>query len=64
MMQKEAKQLDVSITDEGKVIGMLRANNLSRCREIWLLHLSDANSDEREMQRRVQEETGIATYIA
>ena len=47
------------------VIGMLRANDLSsRCREIWLLHLSDANSDEREMQRRVQEETGIATYIA
>lgn len=46
------------------VIGMLRANDLSRCREIWLLHLSDANSDEKEMQRRVQEETGIATYIA
>ena len=46
------------------VIGMLRANDLSRCREVWLLHLSDANSDEREMQRRIQEETGIATYIA
>ena len=46
------------------VIGMLRANDLSRCREIWLLHLSDGNSDEKEMQRRVQEETGIATYIA
>jgi len=46
------------------VIGMLRANDLSRCREIWLLHLSDGNSDEVEMQRRVQEETGIATYIA
>ena len=41
------------------VIGMLRANDLSRCREVWLLHLSDANSDEKEMQRRVQEETGI-----
>lgn len=46
------------------VIGMLRANDLSHCREIWLLHLSDANSDEREMQKRVQEETGISTYIA
>lgn len=46
------------------VIGMLRANDLSRCREIWLLHLSDGNSDEKEMRRRVQEETGIATYIA
>lgn len=46
------------------VIGMLKANDLSRCREIWLLHLSDANSDEGEMRTRVQEETGIATYIA
>lgn len=46
------------------VIGMLKANDLSQCREIWLLHLSDANSDEGEMRKRVQEETGIATYIA
>lgn len=46
------------------VIGMLKTNDLSQCREIWLLHLSDANSDERAMQRRVQESTGIATYIA
>jgi phosphoribosyl 1,2-cyclic phosphodiesterase len=46
------------------VIGMLKANDLSRCREIWLLHLSDANSDESAMLKRVQEETGIATYIA
>jgi len=43
---------------------MLKANDLSQCREIWLLHLSDGNSDENEMRRRVQEATGIATYIA
>jgi phosphoribosyl 1,2-cyclic phosphodiesterase len=46
------------------VISLLRANDLSQCREIWLLHLSDANSDEEEMLKRVQEETGIATYVA
>ena len=46
------------------VKNFLLANDLSMCREIHLLHLSDANSDEKEMQRRVQEETGIATYIA
>jgi phosphoribosyl 1,2-cyclic phosphodiesterase len=46
------------------VVGMLKANDLSKCREIWLLHLSDANSDELEMRKRVQEETGVATYIA
>jgi len=45
-------------------IGMLKANDLSKCREIWLLHLSDANSDETVMRKRVQEETGIATYVA
>ncbi|PKN20921.1 MAG: MBL fold metallo-hydrolase [Deltaproteobacteria bacterium HGW-Deltaproteobacteria-6] len=46
------------------VIGMLKANDLSRCREIHLLHLSDGNSDEQAMRKRVQEETGIATYVA
>lgn len=46
------------------VIGLLKANDLSRCREIWLLHLSDANSNEADMRRKVQETTGIATYIA
>ncbi len=45
-------------------ISMLKANDLSKCREIWLLHLSDANSNEDEMRRLVQETTGIATYIA
>lgn len=41
------------------VIAMLRANDLSRCREIWLLHLSDDNSDEARMIREVQAATGI-----
>ena len=46
------------------VIGMLKANDLSRCREIWLLHLSDANSDEARMIRTVQEQTGIPCRAA
>uniref|UniRef100_A0A6M3JF50 Putative beta-lactamase superfamily domain n=1 Tax=viral metagenome TaxID=1070528 RepID=A0A6M3JF50_9ZZZZ len=46
------------------VIGFLKANDLSQCREIHLLHLSDGNSNEEEMRKRVQEATGIATYIA
>jgi phosphoribosyl 1,2-cyclic phosphodiesterase len=45
------------------VIGMLKANDTSVLREIWLLHLSDANSDETEMRRRVQEETGIPVFV-
>lgn len=46
------------------LILMLKANDLSRCREIWLLHLSDGNSDERRMIKEVQEKTGIPVHIA
>ncbi len=44
------------------LIEMLKANDLSRCREIHLLHLSDGNSDEARMIKAVQEATGIPTY--
>jgi phosphoribosyl 1,2-cyclic phosphodiesterase len=47
-----------------RVVDMLKANDLSRCREIWLLHLSDANSDEARMIKEVQEATGIPTFSA
>lgn len=43
------------------VIDMLKANDLSRCRHIYLLHLSDGNSDERRMVAEVQAATGIPT---
>lgn len=43
---------------------MLRANDLSRLQEVWLLHLSDQNSDEAEFKRRVQAITGIPVYVA
>jgi phosphoribosyl 1,2-cyclic phosphodiesterase len=42
---------------------LLMANDLSRCREIWLLHLSDGNSDERRMIKEIQEATGIPTEV-
>jgi phosphoribosyl 1,2-cyclic phosphodiesterase len=44
-----------------QVIALLKANDLSRCRRIYLLHLSNGNSDERRMVRAVQEATGIPT---
>jgi phosphoribosyl 1,2-cyclic phosphodiesterase len=46
------------------LISMLKANDLSRCREVWLLHLSDGNSDEAMMRADIQKLTGIPTYIA
>lgn len=42
----------------------LLANDLSRCREVWLLHASDANSDVIAMKKEIQETTGIPVYIA
>jgi len=42
----------------------LRANDLSRVREIWLLHLSEQNSCEKRFKEEVQKITGKPTYIA
>jgi len=44
-------------------IAMLKANDLSKCRKIFLLHLSDANSDEQRMKLEIQQATGIPTEI-
>lgn len=42
----------------------LRANDLGRVQEIWLIHLSDGNSDEALFKRKVQELTGKQVYVA
>lgn len=42
----------------------LRANDLSRVREIWLCHLSDGNSDAGRFKREIQALTGKPVYVA
>ncbi|HHX63154.1 MAG TPA: MBL fold metallo-hydrolase [Epulopiscium sp.] len=42
----------------------LKANDLSECRSITLLHLSDRNSDSRQMVREIEELTGIKPKVA
>lgn len=42
----------------------LKANDLSKVQEIWLIHLSDGNSDAERFKREIQELTGKPTYIA
>ncbi len=42
----------------------LKANDLSRVTEIYLLHLSDKNSDERRFKEEVAKLTGKAVYVA
>lgn len=45
-------------------IQALKANDLSRTREIWLIHLSEGNSDAERFKKEVQEAVGIPTFIA
>ena len=43
---------------------MLRANDLSRLREVWMLHLSDGNSDAERFKRELQEIAGAVVRVA
>jgi phosphoribosyl 1,2-cyclic phosphodiesterase len=42
----------------------LKANDLSKVQEIWLIHLSDSNSNEELFKLEVQELTGKIVYVA
>lgn len=42
----------------------LKSNDLSKVREIWLMHLSDDNSDADRFKQEVQATTGKPVYIA
>ena len=46
------------------LLDMIKANDFSKCRQLWLIHLSDGNSCEETMKRKIQELTGIPTYFA
>jgi phosphoribosyl 1,2-cyclic phosphodiesterase len=46
------------------VIRFFQANDLSKCREIHLLHLSAENSDESMFKRKIQEITGKPVFVA
>ena len=45
-------------------IELLKANDLSQCREIHLIHISQGNGDPERFVREVESATGIATYAA
>lgn len=46
------------------VVGFLQANDLEAVREIWLVHLSDGNSDKALFRDTIQGMTGIPVHIA
>lgn len=41
----------------------LKANDLSKVQEIWLLHLSDTNSNADQFKREIQELTGKMVFV-
>lgn len=44
--------------------GFLKANDLSRVQEIWLIHMSDSNSDAERFLKEIKELTGKVVNIA
>lgn len=44
--------------------GILKANDLSDCNEVVLIHISDGNSDEERFVREVSEVAGVPVYAA
>lgn len=45
------------------LVEALKATSLDRCKKIYLLHLSDGNSDEKLIKRTIQETTGIEVVV-
>lgn len=60
MMKKRLIKSHFSLEN---VIEFLKANDLSKVQEIWLLHLSDKNADEELFKREVMELTGKLVII-
>lgn len=46
------------------LLSLLRANDMTNVRQIYLLHLSDMSSDAERFKKMVQQETGAEVYIA
>jgi len=62
--ERLAKRLIKSHFGLENVLSFLAANDLSRLKEVWLIHLSDSNSDAQLFKRKVMEATGKPVYIA
>lgn len=45
------------------LVEALKVANLSMCKQIYLMHLSDGNSDEELIKRTIQETTGLEVVI-
>jgi phosphoribosyl 1,2-cyclic phosphodiesterase len=58
------KRLMTSHMSLRRLLDALKANDLSKTRKIILVHLSDGNSDEKQMVSSIHAQTGIETVAA
>lgn len=42
---------------------MIQDNEFKELKEVYVLHLSDTNSDEKEIKERIQKATGVPVYV-
>lgn len=61
--QSRAKRVRENHMSIERVIDFCKQQDMSRCRQIHLLHLSDGNSDAELFKRMVQEATGIPVSV-
>lgn len=61
---KRKERLLESHFDFDRTIDFIRSNKSDRLREVWLLHLSDANSHEQKFKEETQKLVGVPVYIA
>ncbi|CAM4018753.1 MBL fold metallo-hydrolase [Mesobacillus zeae] len=60
VMKKRLMQSHFSLEN---VKDFFRANDLKQVQEIWLLHLSDSNSDEERFKKEIMELTGKMVFV-
>lgn len=63
MPKSRVKRLYTSHMSLDNCIKFLKAQDLSKCKEIYLTHLSDANSDEELFKREIMKATGKVVYV-
>ena len=61
--RKRANRVFANHMSIERVVEMLKANDLSKLREVRLLHLSDSNSDEALFKRMIQEVAGVPVIV-
>ena len=62
-LKRKARLLE-SHFDFDRTLDFIKSNKSDRLREVWLLHLSDANSHEQKFKEETQKLVSVPVYIA